>query len=135
VRPLAILIAGLLAVSPAGGRRQAQTSKSDLTAKVGADLVMLSEEYKSYIARGAGATFKPSNPLLRIVDDRVVIDAVAVADTQTLQADLQTLGMQRAVAFGRVVSGQLPIAAIDALSTVASLLAVQPAYGSTQTDR
>ncbi len=68
---------------------------------------------------------------MRIIDGRVVIDAVASADVSALQADLEALGMHGAVAAGRIVSGQLPIFAIDALAALASLQFVRPAYAST----
>jgi hypothetical protein len=47
--------------------------------------------------------------LVRLVDNRVVVDAVASGDVNALKADLESLGMQHAVAFGRIVSGQLPV--------------------------
>jgi hypothetical protein len=59
--------------------------------------------------------------LVRVIEDRVVIDAVASGDVDVLKADLVTLGMQQAVAFGRIVSGQLPIAALPSLAALSSL--------------
>jgi hypothetical protein len=56
---------------------------------------------------------------------------VASSDVYALQADLEALGMQVAVAFGRIVSGQLPIAAINALAALASLQFARPAYATT----
>src|SRR5919108_381926 len=93
-----ILVAGLLAVGLAGSRVQAETSKGELMAKVSPDLAVLSDEYKSSLAQGGGEVFKPSSPLVRVIDGRVVIDAVASGDVSALQADLEALGMQGAVA-------------------------------------
>jgi hypothetical protein len=126
-----ILVAGLLVVGLASGRVQAETSKGELMAKVSPDLAVLSDEYKSYLAQGGSKVFKPSNPLVRVIDGRVVIDAVASGDVSALQADLEALGMQEAVAFGRVVSGQLPIFAIEDMAALASLQFARLAYATT----
>jgi hypothetical protein len=58
---------------------------------------------------------------VRVIDDRVLVDAVASDDVNALKADLVSLGMQQAVAFGRIVSGQLPISAIPAMAALPSL--------------
>jgi hypothetical protein len=101
------------------GRAWAVTGKEGPLAKVDHALAVVSDEYFAYLAQGGGAAFTPSNPLLRVIDGRLVIDAVASGDVHALQADLEALGMQGAVAFGRIVSGQLPIAAINALAALA----------------
>jgi hypothetical protein len=69
--------------------------------------------------------------LIRLIDDRVIIDAIASGDVDTLKADLEFSGMQEAVAFGRIVSGQLPISSIAAAGTLASLQFAQPAVAIT----
>jgi hypothetical protein len=115
----------------ASGRVWTATGKEGPLAKVHHDLVVVSDEYVAYLAQGGGAAFTPSNPLLRVHEGRVGIDAVASNDVRTLQADLEAIGMQGAVAFGRIVSGQLPLAAINALATLASLQFAQPAYATT----
>ena len=89
--------------------------------KIGPELIALYDEYSSYIASGKRGGFKSSSPLVRLVDDRVVIDAVASGDPNVLKSDLEALGMQQAVAFGRVVSGQLPIVAIRPMAELPSL--------------
>ncbi|MFQ5828838.1 MAG: hypothetical protein ACE5JD_06740 [Candidatus Methylomirabilia bacterium] len=101
-------------------------------AKVSGDLAGLYDEYVSYLKRGSGTRFKPGNPLLRVIDGRVVIDAVASGDAGTLRSDLEALGMQKAAAFGRMVSGQLPILAIDDMAALDSLKFARPAYASTR---
>jgi hypothetical protein len=129
---LPILLAGLLAAGMAAGRARAETSKSGPMAKVGPDLAVLYDEYTSYLAQGGGAAFPPSNSLLRVSAGRVAIDAVASGDVHALQADLEALGLQGAVAFGRIVSGQLPIAAIERMAALASLQFARPAYATTR---
>ena len=128
---LPILVAGLLAMGMAADCARAETSKSGLMVKVAPDLAVLYDEYRASLAQGGGGGPTSSNPLMRISDGRVVIDAVASGDVRALQADLEALGMQGTVAAGRIVSGQLPILAIDALAGLASLQFAQPAYAST----
>ncbi len=108
-----------------GGRREGLE-------KVSPDLVALFDAYTS--ASRSGTMVIPQNPLLQIVDDRVVVDAVASGSTSVLQADLEALGMREAVAAGRIVSGQLPIAAIAATAALMSLQFIRPAYSITQTN-
>ena len=115
----------------ASGRAWAATGKERLLAKVDHALAVVSDEYFAYLAQGGGAAFTPSNSLLRVIAGRVVIDAVASGDVHALQADLEALGMQGAVAFGRIVSGQLPIAAIEGMAALASLQFARPAYATT----
>ena len=90
-------------------------------AKLGGELITLYDEYSSYIASGKRGVFKSSSPLVRVVDDRVIIDAVASGDANVLKSNLEALGMQQAVAFGRIVSGQLPILAIRSMAELPSL--------------
>ena len=126
----ALVMAFLMLV---GGDGLAQTGKSGMMAKVSPDLAVVYDEYTSYQAQGGRGVFTPRNPLMRVIDGQVVVDAIAAADVGALQADLQALGMQGAVTAGRIVSGQLPISAIDALAALASLQFARPAYASTHT--
>jgi hypothetical protein len=115
----------------ASGRAWAVTGKEGPLAKVDQALAVLSDEYFAYLAQGGGAAFTSSNPLLRVIAGRVVIDAVASGDVHALQADLEAVGMQGAVAFGRIVSGQLPISAIEDMAALASLQFARAAYATT----
>jgi hypothetical protein len=120
-RPLFLALVAWLAAGSAcaAGGAPGDSSAGSRPAKVSADLFALHEAYRS--ARQDGAEFRPQNPLLRIVDDRVLIDAAATDDVRALESDLVGLGMRHAAAFGRVVSGELPIAAIPSLDTLRSL--------------
>ena len=100
---------------------QSVGNKAGRMSKVAPELITLYDEYSSYLTSGSPAVFKSTNSSVQVVDDRVVIDAVASGDGSVLKADLESLGMQHAVAFGRVVSGQLPILAISAMATLPSL--------------
>ena len=114
--PLAILIYGCT-LSAA----QFDSDALGRMSKVAPELLRLYEEYSSHLASGNRGVFKSSSPLVQIIDDRVMIDAVASGDANLLKSDLETLGTQYAVAFGRMVSGQLPILAIRSMATLPSL--------------
>src|SRR4029077_3132681 len=58
----------------------------------------------------------------------VVVDATADGDARALEAALVGLGMRHTAVFGRVVSGELPIAAVPALANVAGLRLARPSY-------
>jgi hypothetical protein len=90
-------------------------------AKVGPELVKLYSEYSAHLASPKRGRFQPANPLVRVIDDRVLIDAVASGDAEILKADLIAIGMRQAVAFGRMVSGELPIETIPAIENLQSL--------------
>lgn len=123
------VVLALITVLAAGPLSGCAGSSSDGTgkpsAKVHPELLALHESYRE--AQQRGADLRPNNSLLRVVDDRVVIDATATGDALVLQADLVGLGMRNAAVFGRIVSGELPIAAIPALTTLASLAFARPA--------
>jgi hypothetical protein len=98
--------------------------------KLGQELIALYDEYSSYLASHNARAFQPADPLVRVIDDRVVVDAVASGDVNVLKADLVSLGMQQAVAFGRIVSGQLPISAIPKMAGLPSLKFARAASAS-----
>jgi hypothetical protein len=114
-----------------GGCALAGASKDKEMTKISRDLVALFDEYVAYQQKREGAAFTPSNPVMRVSEDHVMIDAVASGDADALRADLEALGLLQAAAFGRIVSGSLPIEAIDALASLASLQFVRPAYAQT----
>lgn len=64
-----------------------------------------------------------------------MVDAVASVDANVLKVDLVSLGMQQAVAFGRIVSGQLPISAIPKIARLPSLKFARAASGALQRDQ
>ena len=104
--------------------------KGGRMSKVTPELTALYDEYSAYLASHRGGAFRPTNPLVRVISDRVVVDAVASGDVDVLKSDLVSLGMQQAVAFGRIVSGQLPISAIPAMAALSSLNSARAASAS-----
>jgi hypothetical protein len=120
-RWLVILVIVILLPCVGSSTAQAQGKKSGPMAKLTHGLVTLHDRYTSHVAQHSAAAFRSADPLVSLVADRVVIDAVAADDVDSLKADLVLLGMRNAVSFGRVVSGQLPIAALPAAAGLASL--------------
>ena len=84
--------------------------------KISSDLLALFEEYQAYVSIfGSDSGFQPSNPLLPVVGNRVIIDAVAQGNANNLKNDLKGLALQKGSGFGRSVSGQLPIMTIKGM--------------------
>lgn len=113
-----------------GGVRDLKSLESS---RAGADLLAIYAEYQQYVNKPvqAGAkrpAFISRNPLARVVDSSIVIDAVAADDPRILVEDLKKLGLQESAVFGRMVSGRLPISAIPALRALKSLKLARPAY-------
>ena len=96
----------------------APTSEGAL-AKVGPELRALYEAYRA--AHQSGRSLVLPDHTIRIVGDRVIIDAVASESVAELKLSLVALGMQEAVTAGRICSGQLPIAQIPAMAALSSL--------------
>src|SRR4030095_3544345 len=109
------------------GSANAQTGKDGLLAKLPHSLIMLHEHFAAHLAQRSAVPFHSSDPLVKVVNDRVLVDAVASGDVEALKADLELLGMQNAVTFGRIVSGQLPISSLATAGTLATLQFAQPA--------
>ena len=122
----ALLVACLVL---AGGSGFAAPHKDVPMAKVSPELRALYDAYLA--AQRDGSPFRASDPLVRIVDDRVIVDAVASGDVVALEAELRALGMQGIVSAGRMVSGQLPISAIGALTGLPSLRFIRAATSVT----
>jgi hypothetical protein len=114
-----------------GSQSASAQDKKRWLSKVDHDLATLFKEYETFRQGGSVGTFKPSNPYLRVGDGRVVIDAVASGEAKELLADLEALGLQKGAAFSRMVSGRLPIEAIDDLPGLDSLKFVRPAQAIT----
>lgn len=119
IKPWAWILAGclILTAAPAG----AQTGKASRPGKLTQTLIDLQQQQEARAAGLSAAPLRPASPLAKLVEERVVINAVAEDDAGTLKADLEALGMQNAAVFGRMVSGQLPVSAIGAAAGLRSL--------------
>ena len=123
-------VAGLMiALMMTPGVARAQQGKP--AGPVTQDLLNLLDEYTAFRQTFPDSAFTSVNTLLRIRDDRVLVDATASGDGQALLAELESLGLNHGAAFGVVVSGWLPIAAISELPNLQHLQAIRPAYVST----
>ena len=83
------------------------------------------------MAQRSAAPFSSGDPFVSLVGDRVVIDAVAVGNAASLKTNLVSLGMRNAVSYGRIVSGQLPVASLPAAARLANLRFARPAAAIT----
>ncbi|WRH67205.1 MAG: hypothetical protein RSE13_01760 [Planktothrix sp. GU0601_MAG3] len=63
-----------------------------------------------------------------MIGNSVVIEAIADTDSAQLLSDLKALGLQQPSVFGRVISGVIPIDALDEVAALPSLRFARPAY-------
>jgi hypothetical protein len=131
-RPFLVVV--FLAISlplPVGA--EAAPANDGVGAKLAPELRALYEAYR--VARESGRPVISPDPAIPIVEDRVLVDAVASGDVGDLRRSLVDLGMQEAVTAGRIVSGQLPIAAIPAMAALAELRFARAAISTTRRPR
>lgn len=65
---------------------------------------------------------------LLMVEEKVVVEAVAKQNVHTLKTVLQNMGMERISIFGNMISGIFPISSIDKLKDLEQLRFVRPSY-------
>lgn len=100
--------------------------------KIGEDLIHLYHEYEQHRTTKGAAPFSPSRSALPVRDERwVVVDAVAQKDPETLRARLEELGLRKGAVAGRLVSGLVPIEALDEVAKLEVLREARPALSST----
>ena len=115
--------------SPSSNARVTQYSPK--TSKVSPDLWALSQEYEQNTNRNSWSDYveeKQYDETLVLSDEKVMIEAVAEQDTEALKARLERLGLERASAFGRMVSGWFPLASVPQLEQIKELRFVRPSY-------
>jgi PKD repeat protein len=93
-------------------------------AKVGTHLLHAFREYRAYVDQGRAAEFRPSNASLAYAAGRVLVDARATGSGEDLLRDLERLGLTRGARAGLVVSGFLPLAALEDAAALASLRSI-----------
>ena len=104
-------------------------ASGDVLIKVSPELQVL---YQAYLAsQRSGQPLVVPDPLIRVVEDRVIVDVVASDGVDVLKASLVALGMEQAVAAGRIVSGQLPISKIPAMAALPDLRFARAAMSTT----
>jgi hypothetical protein len=82
--------------------------------------------------KAGGNAFKPSNKHLRVVNEKVLIEAIVVSDRGKAQRALENLGGMQMDSVNYLVSGYLPIQAIPALEAIPHISMVRPSYMETQ---
>jgi len=110
-------------VMPTGVHKPGQRSKASSA------LISFLDEYDQHVSKGTGRRFQPAGKLVQFANEAVLVDARAANDGAELLDDLLQLGLTNASRYGNVVSGMLPVAAIEdalALSSVRSLSASLP---------
>jgi uncharacterized repeat protein (TIGR01451 family) len=110
--------------------------KDPSIAKIGADLAGLWDQYQAGLAQGDSAAVASSSAAASaaqqspVAGGSVVVDAVACGSTAILAADLTRLGAVITGQAGRIVSARLPISAIGAANSLASLDFVSPSQSA-----
>ncbi len=100
------------------------------TGKIDPALIELKSEFEQGARLKSGRSgFQSDNPLLQITDGKVVVDIVSqTPDNEGLKKTLEAAGMKITGAFGRVISGIIPIESIDKLNSIAALRYAKPAF-------
>lgn len=116
-------------------------SKTGRMARIGTGLSELYHEYQAHeqqsqaLERDSAKSLKRQDfmpdPLIRMVDGMVVIDAVAAEDVELLVRDLRALGARVLSSYDRVVSAEISVLALDDLAQLDSLQIARPAMATT----
>jgi hypothetical protein len=107
------------------------SKKNGPLVKAGLDLALLREEYNEHQILHPLAPFVPSNSSLIVSGNRVVVDVVANGEASAVESQLSELGMQITGKAGPIVSGRLPIGAIEAVARLQRVRFVRPAMWTT----
>ena len=110
--------------------------KTGVYTKVSGDLIGLQQEYTAYTSLPASAKkdpFTPSIELMRVADGYVVVDAVAVGDTDALYNQMLAMGAINLSSYGRYVSARVPMSMLDQLAGLSQLKFARPFYAETRT--
>jgi len=117
-----LLAQSAIKLNDTGKKTEYTEAKTGPYAKIGMHLTELLEAQRS-----PDRSVETDNPLFRTFGDMVVIDAVADGNTADLEGALASLGMTNMASHGRVVSGLLPIEALEQLAKTESLAFARPA--------
>jgi len=123
---------GLQALESFAGKDR--TGKDGPMARLGLDLSLLYQEHRDFNMKGGAQLlhqpFKSSLPLVRLKDEKVVIDAVADGDVDTLVQELSVLGMEDISVYGRVISGLFPVSSLEQAASITALRFARPVYAN-----
>lgn len=126
---------GLQALESFAGKDR--VGKDGPMVKLGMDLPFIYHEHRDFKIKGGERAlhrpFKSSLNLAHIKDEKIVIDAVAGGDIDTLVQELTALGMENISIYGRMVSGLMPIASLEQTAAIATLRFARPSYAKVST--
>lgn len=90
--------------------------------KMGTALIRIYHDYERHRTGKASGSFAPAHSYLPVYEGKwVMIDAVAQDDPRALRAQLEELGLRQGAVAGRLVSGLVPIKALDAVARLDAL--------------
>lgn len=121
---------------PSAAQRQALTDVAGPDAaggdgplrRVGYSLAWLHRAYEAHRRQGkSAAAFASPVPGVTAQGRWVAVDAIARGNAASLRADLEALGLRNGATAGRLVSGRLPISAIDEAAGLQTLHTARPA--------
>lgn len=109
-----------------------EQNKEGPTVKIGRELTRLYHEYERHRATKGAQPFSPQNDHLPVHGDEwVFVDAVARDHPEALRARLEELGLRAGTVVDRLVSGLIPIEALDEVAGLTELNEARPAMAST----
>ncbi len=88
----------------------------------------LIKKLRQFEMQGTARIHPSSKSLKNESDQFVLIDAIAKGAPEILLNDLLALGLQSEAVHGRIISGQLPLEALDQLDSLSSLNEINPAH-------
>jgi len=106
------------------------------TGRIDPALLDLYIEYREFLDRSSqNEEFKTHQLKVTIIEDRVLVDAIAANNVETLRQDLINLGAVNAYTALRTVSCQIPILAVPELQELQSLKFARLAIAITRTTK
>jgi subtilisin family serine protease len=116
---------GKVTATPAGPHSGAiGLHKAGAMSRVGSRLVRAFAEQQLHASTRARTPFRPRDSFLQFRAGRIVIDAMASDDGKALLADLQNLGLLNGAHYGKAVTGEIPVAAINSAASLKSLRSI-----------
>jgi chitodextrinase len=98
--------------------------KAARMSKASHSLARVFSEYRAHVNQGKKTVFEPTDQFLQFSAGMVLIDARAKDNGGILLDDLAQLGLTNGTRFGNVVSGLLPVSAIDKAVALTSLRSI-----------
>ena len=133
---LAVLSMLLFSSCVVGASQAVASAKPVKSEKVDQVLIELHDQFIRHKETGGESEpFKGTNLQVRILDETVLVDAIASEGTVALENELRRLGATNLSSHGRVVSCYLPIASIDQLAAIESLQFVRASRPATRPAR